>query len=102
MVFCVPRFERLFVDFKFKVPEATIIVLDASAWLVEFWFFFAPLIITLLLLVDGPVYYLMRLRCPRRSWLWAGLMNVLPLGVLLITFVGLLLPYLKVIEGLSK
>ncbi len=101
MMFLVPRFQDSLADLKFKVPWVTEIILDISGWFMDFWFFSAPLIIILLLAFDGPIYFFLRLRFPRMSWLWSGAMVLLPLAVLLMIFFSSLLPLVKVLEGTS-
>ncbi len=102
MIIWVPRFQKTLADFKLKVPWATEVILSVSEWIVQFWFLLSPLLLILFLILDAPVYFLMRLRYPSKSWLWSGLMTLLPLAVLSIIFAALLLPQLKVLEGLSK
>src|SRR5882724_3874442 len=104
LVFYVPSRQRIFVDFKFKVPDMTIQILDLSNWMTEYWFFLMPFLILILLIVDAPIYFLCRVRLRSRalSRLWSAFMILVPLAGLGITFLALLLPYLKVLEGLSK
>jgi type II secretory pathway component PulF len=102
IVFWVPQFQGPLADFKSKVPWPTDVILAVSEWFVEFWFFLAPAIIILLLVIDGPVYLFLRRHHPNKSWLWSGLMILLPLALLSIVFVALLLPGVKALERTSR
>src|SRR5712671_3160351 len=37
MVFIIPKFKKIFDDFKFKLPYATELLMDISAWFVDWW-----------------------------------------------------------------
>jgi type II secretory pathway component PulF len=104
MIFYVPSRQKIFEDFKYKIPYTTEVILSLSNWLTEFWILFGPFLVFVLLIVDAPVYFLFRLgpRTRTASRLWSGLMILLPLAALGITLLALWLPYVKVLEGLSK
>jgi type II secretory pathway component PulF len=104
MIFYLPSREAMFADLKFKVPEATIYILDLSHWIIEFWFILMPFLILMLLIADAPVYFLLRngAKRPSASRLWSALMILLPLAALGIAVLAISLPYVKVLEGLSK
>ena len=104
LILYVPSRQKIFVDSKLKLPEMTIHILDLSDWILEFWFFLTPFLILILLMVDAPIYFLCRVRLRSRfpSRLWSAFMILVPVAGLGITFLALLLPYLKVLEGQSK
>jgi hypothetical protein len=102
IILLVPGFQERFADLKFKVPWVTVLILDISNWFLEFWFFSAPLIVILLLAVDGPISFYLRLRFPSKCWLWSGVMILLPLAVLGLTLFALSLPWFKAREGAAK
>jgi hypothetical protein len=99
MIFWVPRFQGPLADLKFKVPQATVFIFDISNLVLDSWFLFGPLIVILLLCVDGPIYFFLRRRYPNMSWLWSALMILLPLAVVSIIFIALSLPGVKALEG---
>jgi hypothetical protein len=74
IIFGVPAVEARFADLKFKVPWMTVLLLDISNFFIEFWFLLAFLIV-ILLAVDAPVSFYLRLRSRiRRLEQWvAGL-----------------------------
>jgi hypothetical protein len=96
MAIRVPRSQERFADTKFHVNWITITILDVSNFIIDFWFISAPLIIVLLLAVDGPVYHLLRLHYPTRSWIWSAAMIILPLLTLSCILFALSLPFAKV------
>jgi type II secretory pathway component PulF len=104
MIFYVPSRQSIFADYKIKVPDMTIVVLELSDWIMEFWFFLMPFLILFLLVADAPIYFFLRIyfkgRSPSR--LWSAFMFFLPLAGLGIAFVALWLPYFRALERLSK
>src|ERR1051325_5092927 len=38
MIFIIPKFEKIFADFKLKLPFITRILIDTSRWFVKFWY----------------------------------------------------------------
>ncbi len=38
MIFIIPKFEKIFSEFKLKLPLMTIMLMDTSKWFVRFWY----------------------------------------------------------------
>jgi type IV pilus assembly protein PilC len=38
MVFIIPKFEKIFADFKIKLPFLTVLLIDISRWFVKYWY----------------------------------------------------------------
>jgi hypothetical protein len=79
-------------------------MLVASAeWVYAFWFFWIVLG-SLLLVVDGLVLFLVPInpstKILRRAW--SGFLVVVPLLILAMGLLGLLLPFVKALEGPAK
>jgi type II secretory pathway component PulF len=86
-VFLVPRFERLFGEFKMKMPLLTEWVIHHSRWAV-------PAIAITALLVC--------ISLGRRSrWPWLFLLFLLPLVINVLVGVSLYFPYMVLLDGLE-
>jgi hypothetical protein len=85
IVFIAPRFEKLFADFKMKIPLATELVIFDGWWIAP-----ACLVAALLL-------------CVARQSRWTGLilLVVLPLVINVLIITSLYLPYAALVEGLG-
>jgi hypothetical protein len=101
IIFGVPAAGARFADLKFKVSWMTVLLLDISSFFIEFWFLLAFLIV-ILLAVDAPVSFYLRLRSSTMCCLWSGLMILLPSAVLALTCFALFLPWIKAREGATK
>ncbi len=99
MLFIVPRFERIFLDFEVALPQITIFVLWLSHHVVSlFAFFLVPLF-----LVDSMVIAALRRR-PDRTKLgifWTVLMLGLPTILLFFSLIALLLPIRGLVRHLA-
>src|SRR5438132_769322 len=51
MIFIIPKFEKIFADFKLKLPWITTMLMDTSRWFVKYWYVLPliPVAFTLLL-----------------------------------------------------
>src|SRR5215472_4573765 len=38
MIFIIPKFEKIFADFKLKLPWLTVALIDTSRWFVKYWY----------------------------------------------------------------
>jgi type IV pilus assembly protein PilC len=38
MIFIIPKFEKIFADFKLKLPSITQMLMDTSRWFVKYWY----------------------------------------------------------------
>jgi type IV pilus assembly protein PilC len=38
MIFIIPKFEKIFLDFKLKLPWITLALIDTSRWFVKYWY----------------------------------------------------------------
>jgi type IV pilus assembly protein PilC len=38
MIFIIPKFEKIFADFKLKLPFLTLMLMDVSKWFVKYWY----------------------------------------------------------------
>ncbi len=102
MLIVVPRYERLFSDFKMKLPDLTVRVLAASAWCRQYWYVVA-LIAVPLLSGDGILLFLIG-RSPHR-WpgrIWLGLWIALPLLAGALVALSIMMPLAQLQEGLSS
>src|SRR5262245_57714988 len=57
MIFIIPKFEKIFADFKLKLPFLTVALMDISRWFVKYWYV-SPL---------GPVFIWLTLKLIRLS-----------------------------------
>jgi len=85
VLFIVPRFERIFLDFRMKLPYMTEWVISDTWWLAS------VCLLGILLL------------CISRQSRWAGivLLVIAPLIINLIIVAGLYFPYVALAEGLG-
>ena len=85
LVFIAPRFEKLFADFKLKIPWAAERVIFDAWWI-------APACLVAVLLL-----------CVARQSRWAGLilLVVLPLVINVLIITSLYLPYTALVEALG-
>jgi heme/copper-type cytochrome/quinol oxidase subunit 2 len=85
MVFIVPRFEKLFADFKMKTPLMT-------QWvIVDFWWVVPAFAVAVLLACLAT----------RSRWAWLFLLILLPVIVNALIGVSLCFPYMDLLEGLG-
>ena len=88
MIFVIPEYERMFADFRVRVPAFTEATISLTRVFVKFWF--VLLIFTLFIAypVIGYVSFYLRHRSNQRAlmWLWFVWIIGSPLAVQIITF----------------
>ena len=91
MVFVIPEFDRMFADFRIRVPALAQATFDLSRFFVQFWFI---LLLFALLIYAAIVYasYHLRHRGARQglSRLWFVLIIGLPLAIQIMTLLSVL------------
>jgi hypothetical protein len=102
LVLVVPRFKRIFMDFGMALPAITEAVLAVSDWAASYWYVLILSVPFLLVPAVAVVYGLARLPARLLSWLWFVLMIALPLLAMVLVFVAIYLPLVKLQEGLAK
>jgi type II secretory pathway component PulF len=99
----VPRYERLFADFRLRLPQATVVTLNVSRWVGSYWY---VLVLTLLpaLTAAAVVSYLLRHGPAAPRWLrvlWFVLLLGVPAAAHVFLWVSILQPYWALLEGLG-
>jgi hypothetical protein len=85
IVFVIPRFVKIFADFRMSVPIVTQIVIDHSMWIV-------PVMMLVTFMLCAVV---------RSRWLWILLLIGVPVFVNLAIIVNLYYPQMLLLEGLA-
>lgn len=85
IIFVIPRFEKIFNDFRMALPMSTRMVMEYSLWIVIVVMFFSFLMCGLV----------------RTRLLWIGFLIVVPIMANLSIFINLYYPYMKLLEGLG-
>jgi type II secretory pathway component PulF len=98
----VPAYERVFADFRLRLPDTAVAVIDASRWSIQY----LPLVLPALALLcaaDVGVLLLLRRGSGTRllAWLWSALLLLLPLAALACGWLAVRQPYAKLLEGLG-
>jgi type II secretory pathway component PulF len=103
MVFVIPEFDRMFADFKIKVPALTQATISCSRVFVKFWYVLVPFSLFIVYPAIGCVSYQARHRNKQRGLcrLWFILIIGLPLVVQTITLLAVLSTHATLMEGLS-
>jgi hypothetical protein len=99
LTFVVPHYERLFADFRVKVPWATEVVIASSRWCIKYWY----VLIVLAIAGVGLSTILIR-HLAQKPWLgftWCVAILLLPLLVGFSIWFFCYWPYLKLLEGLQ-
>ncbi len=100
LVLVVPRFKKTFDEYNLQLPAVAKWVIMLSDWWCKYWYFAGPL--SLLLMVGGVI---LGRHAFRRTWpgnVFAAVYLFVLVAALLVTAVGLVLPQLKLMEGVSK
>jgi type II secretory pathway component PulF len=90
LLFFVPRLEQVFRSLNVKLPPATVWLVGLARWLAAH-VVLVPLLLLLILGIDGAVGYLLR-RNPstkRLAWLWWGVMIALPVLAVIASWMAL-------------
>jgi type IV pilus assembly protein PilC len=102
LLFFVPRFERTFAEFKLRLPHATAVTLDASRWMVKYWY------VLVLMAIPGLPTAVALSHLVRRSastrWLavlWFILLLGVPLAGQVYVWCSILIPYADLVEALG-
>jgi type II secretory pathway component PulF len=100
LLFVVPRCKKVYDEFNLQLPWVTKTLVQCGDWWCKYWYFAGPL--SLLLMAAGVIggRHLFR-----RTWpgnVYAAVWLFLLVAWLALVGVGLNLPQLKLMEGLSK
>ncbi len=96
----VPVFDRMFMEFGLKLPVLCGLLFNSSRFLTRYGLVLIPTGV----LLDGGMLCLLFLGVGMPHWLrslWCYGVLIVVGGLFLLTFVGILLPYLGLIQGLS-
>jgi type II secretory pathway component PulF len=103
MVFVVPHYERIFDEFKLRLPSSTTAVIAVSRWLDRYWY------VALIALLPGTAVVVAISVCVRHlshsRWLnglWWAVLLLLPVALGIVVAVSIYLPLVSLIEGLAK
>jgi type II secretory pathway component PulF len=102
MLFVVPEFERIFVDFHMRLPLATEAIIACSRWCVKYWYVLA---MQMAMAAGGmaALTWLIRHRV-RKNWLsslWCLAMLLVPAAIAFLTWLACYLPMEKLLDGLA-
>src|ERR1043166_3370351 len=100
LVWMVPFFERMFADFKMRLPDSTEAIIGASRWCVKY-FLVLPLVFTILAVAVAVSTWLIRHMARKRwlGWVWSAAMLVVPALVAFAILLFCYLPYVKLLGG---
>ena len=103
LVFLVPLFERIFADFRLRVPDATSAVIDVSRWFVKYWYVL-PMPFGILAVAVAAFTWSIRhvARMPKLGVAWSAAMLLVPALIAFLIVLVCYLPYAKLMEGLNK
>jgi hypothetical protein len=101
LLFAVPRFELVFLDFGVDLPRMTKVWIKASHFAVKFVVVLVPLLVGLMVLDDRVSSSLSRKGEVGKSLAWSVVMLVVPLVVLALALLGLVLPLFTPMSPLS-
>jgi len=51
MIFIIPNFQKIFADFKLKLPMVTLLLMDTSKWFVKYWYVLPLIPVAVILLL---------------------------------------------------
>jgi hypothetical protein len=98
----VRRFTKIFEDFAMKLPMTTELLLGIGNAMLRF-IFVVPPALGIMLAIDGTIlYHLQRHGRPGLARLWFFLVLLLILGVAAFSAIALFMPFVALMEGLSK
>ncbi|HEX3998510.1 MAG TPA: hypothetical protein VHX65_08180 [Pirellulales bacterium] len=102
LVLYVPRFERIFRDFKMELPAAAKLVISLTHFLYDWWFLcFAPIGAWAGAVLAVGVL-LQKTRCGLLERAWYLLTALLPIAVLVLAGLAIMLPLGALIDNLSR
>ena len=102
LYFVMPRIARTFADFGVDLPAMTVLAIQASGFVIKFFWLVLPVLILLAAGDWAILAHLRRLPDGRRAeWIWSGLMVAIPLGVLAFLAVATLIPLSQITMKLS-
>jgi len=100
--FIIPRFKKILMDFGVELPGTTLLILIASDWIVDY-FYFLPFVLAVPVLADATVTYMLHQQWSspglRRAWL--VFMIALPACVGVFSIIALLSSIAKLATELS-
>lgn len=104
LVGVVPQYRQSFDDFRLRLPVGAEVTLHVSRWFVNYWYvamlsgaiIFLPAVAALTWLIA---------RRARRAWViaaWCALLMIVPLGAAFLAWLSCHLPFVDLMEGLTK
>ena len=104
MMFVIPEYERLFADFRMRVPAFTQATLNFSRFFVKYWYILVFFTFFIAYPAIAYVSYHLRHRSNQRglSLLWFVLIIGLPLAVQTITLLEVVTTHANLLENLGK
>jgi hypothetical protein len=98
LLFVVPEFERIFMDFHMRVPLATEAIVACARWCMKY-----PYVLPMPLAMIGVSTWLIRHRVGKRwlSGLWCLAMLLLPAGIAFLIWLACFLPMEWLLDGLA-
>jgi hypothetical protein len=99
----VPRAEATMKDYGMMAPYLTLVLLEVSRWLTNYWYV-AALAMVPVLALDGVLLFVPRLseRTRSLSTVWSGLCIIALLLMFFLVGIGLWLPYEKLHEAVRQ
>jgi len=102
MLFMVPTYKSIFKDFKMKLPWITEAVVSISDLIIRYWYILPLLIVPLLALDGGIVFFLGQAGRRKLRTVWLVMPIVLAVLFGALALVSLELPFRALVEALSK
>jgi type II secretory pathway component PulF len=100
LLLVVPGFKKTYDEYNLQLPAATKWLVMLSNWWCKSWYYAGPL--SLLLMVGGVMLGRHVFRRTSPGNVFAAVYLFVLVGTMLFAAVGLVMPQLKLVEGLSK
>ena len=104
MMFVIPEYERLFANFRMRVPAFTQATINFSRFFVKYWYILVFFTLFIAFPVIAYVSYHLRHRSNQRglSRLWFVLIIGLPLAIQAITFLTVFTPLVTAVDPMRR
>jgi type II secretory pathway component PulF len=99
----VPAQRKTFDEYGLKLPYLTQVAIDVGMWFADFWWVIIPCSLPVLVFVALATWYFCYADNPR--WLrtaWMLLIAGMPLVLTLIVVISLIIPQMKLAQGMAK
>jgi hypothetical protein len=103
LVVIVPVQKKVFDSWGLALPQLTQLVVDVSMWFADYWWIAVPCMLPGLAFVALATWYFCYADNPR--WLrtaWTLLIIALPMALTIIVVISLIIPQMKLAQGLAK